>query len=153
MHRKKIILIFFLLFLNISCIRGKTAECEIRGKTVKIEIADTEEARNKGLSDRRFIGKNQGMLFVFSDVNRRSFWMKHCFFDIDIAYIDFNGRIDEIITMQREPYDSAAEKLKQYISKSWSIKYALEMPGGWFNKNSVQAGDILTWTVLYNTSR
>ncbi len=112
----------------------------IGGDTISVEIAATEEERNQGLSDRMGLRENSGMLFVFPDEAPRTFWMYHCHFHIDLAYLDSSGVIVEIITMLREPYQTPPEKLKRYFSKSGKIKYALEMSYKWFEKNRIKPG-------------
>ena len=44
-----------------------------------IEIAKTDYEIQTGLMYRNAMAKNQGMLFVFSDVRERSFYMKNTF--------------------------------------------------------------------------
>jgi len=107
---------------------------------IGIEIANTPQARKQGLSDRIFLEKNHGMLFVFPRPSQQSFWMYHCHFDIDLAYIDPDGVITEIIQMKKEPFNKSPQKLKTYPSKSNRVAYVLEMNGGWFKKNGIISG-------------
>ena len=43
---------------------------------IEIEIADTPAERSQGLSGRRSLAENEGMLFVFDSSLIASFWMK-----------------------------------------------------------------------------
>jgi hypothetical protein len=44
---------------------------------IKVEIATSSEALEQGLSGRISLPTNQGMLFVFSEVGNRGFWMRN----------------------------------------------------------------------------
>jgi uncharacterized membrane protein (UPF0127 family) len=87
---------------------------------------------------RRFDGQDRGMLFEYPHRADRYFWTKNCRIPIDLAYIK-GGHIEQIETMTpgagRDQRD-----LPRYDSRT-PVKYALEMPGGWFEKNGVEVGD------------
>jgi hypothetical protein len=138
------ILVYILIssFLLISNCKTSENESVIRigRKRVRVEVADTPSERAIGLSYRKTIEENKGVLFVFPDVSRREFWMYKCNFDIDLAYIDASGVIKEIVTMEREPLDKKVDSLKRYISNSQNIKFTLEMKGGWFKENNIEIG-------------
>lgn len=55
---------------------------------IRVEIADTEETRNRGLSYRKDLEGIDGMLFVFDTAERHSMWMKDMNFPIDIIWIN-----------------------------------------------------------------
>ena len=137
-----ILYIFITILIFYSNCRTSENESVIRigRKRVKVEVADTPSERVIGLSYRKTLEENKGVLFVFPDVSRREFWMYKCNFDIDLAYIDTSGTIKEIITMKREPLDKTVDSLKRYISNSQNIKFALEMKGGWFKENNINIG-------------
>lgn len=102
-------------------------------KTVTVEIADTDETRNKGLMFRKELARNAGMLFVFSDSRKRSFWMKNTYIPLDIAYIDDGGIINEIYTMKPLDYSIIYNSIKP-------ARFALEVNAGWFKDNNISAG-------------
>lgn len=56
---------------------------------VRVEIANTDAERIKGLSDRKEFGeKVNGMLFVFSRPDYHGIWMKDMNFPIDLIWIN-----------------------------------------------------------------
>ncbi|MCF8257821.1 MAG: DUF192 domain-containing protein [Flavobacteriales bacterium] len=65
-------------------------------RTIDIEIADTESERTIGLMHRRSMPDTQGMLFIFEEEERRSFWMRNTLIGLDILYIRANGEIESI---------------------------------------------------------
>jgi len=86
---------------------------------------------------RKFDGTDRGMLFEYSHHATRNFWMKNCRIPIDLAYLKA-GKIREIITMEPQ-WEAPHANLRYYQSNS-AVRYALEMPAGWFAKNGVSVG-------------
>jgi uncharacterized protein len=85
----------------------------ISGKTFKLELANTDETRYKGLSGRASISADGGMLFVFPAraVMSHGFVMRDCPVPIDIIYLDLAGRIVSMHKMVPEPPRTDAEKV------------------------------------------
>lgn len=65
----------------------KTAFLKIGDREFKVEIADTNISRIRGLSGRDPLGKNEGMLFVWDSAARYPFWMKGMKFPLDFVWI------------------------------------------------------------------
>ena len=61
-----------------------------------VEIADTEELRQRGLMYRDPLPDDRGMLFQFPQSTEQSFWMRNTPSSLDIIYIDPRGRIVSI---------------------------------------------------------
>lgn len=59
----------------------------IGSKKISVEVADTQQSREKGLSGRPCITENEGMLFTYDRPGQYSFWMKGMKFPIDIIWI------------------------------------------------------------------
>jgi uncharacterized membrane protein (UPF0127 family) len=134
-------IVFFLGSLN-SCNaleKFEKRDLAIEGKegriTVKAEIAITQAQREQGLMYRRKLKDGEGMLFVFESDQVLSFWMKNTLLPLSIAYISYDGRILEIYDMQPENLDP--------VRSSRSVRYALEVPQGWFGRAGIGAGDRL----------
>lgn len=148
--------IFFFIFLFVGGCNSSnpgqdnTRTIELGSQIIQVEIADTPEEWELGLSYRDTLAEDHGMLFVFPNESRRVFWMRGCNFDIDLAYIESNGIISEIITMEKEPLDTPLDSLTTYPSQSTTIKYALEMIGGWFEEHNVNAGTIVDLSQFSN---
>ncbi|MDY2843655.1 MAG: DUF192 domain-containing protein [Treponema sp.] len=102
---------------------------------VKAEIAEKEEERSRGFMFRKNIPDGTGMLFVFENDQILSFWMKNTPHPLSIAYIDYKGKIRDIFDMT--PYSEAT------IVSTVSVRYALEVPQGWFEKSGIKKGDFL----------
>ncbi|MFN3344513.1 MAG: DUF192 domain-containing protein [Chloroherpetonaceae bacterium] len=107
---------------------------------IMVELADDEQKRQMGLMFRDSLEANSGMLFIFPEPKKQSFWMKNCRFPIDIAYIDASRRITDIVSM--EPPESPFipdDSLPTYPS-SVPVPYALEVPKGWFEARGIRVG-------------
>lgn len=98
-------------------------------------MAVTEEQRQHGFMNRNHIPDGTGMLFIFDSDQILRFWMKNTPAPLSIAYITSRGKIRDIFDMT--PYSLAS------VTSSGSVKYALEVPQGWYEKNGISAGDSL----------
>ena len=110
--------------------------------TIKLFVGAVEMEAEQALTDRQIktvmmfrksMGENAGMLFVFKAPKQQGFWMKNCFVPMSAAYIDPQGRINEIVKL--EPHNT-----NSVMSKSFQIQYVLEAPRGWFKKNGLGPG-------------
>ena len=100
---------------------------------ISIELAITPEEQARGYMERKKIPAGTGMLFVFQHDQRASFWMKNTPTPLSIAYIDSTGTIRDIFNMK--PYSLEA------INSTVSVRYALEVPQGWYDENNIKIGD------------
>lgn len=103
--------------------------------TVAAELAVTDEQRQRGFMERRSIPDGTGMLFVFENDQILRFWMKNTPHPLSIAYIDRDGTIRDIFDMT--PFSLAS------VVSTVSVRYALEVPQGWFAKAGVRTGDVV----------
>ncbi|MDR0761285.1 MAG: DUF192 domain-containing protein [Treponema sp.] len=102
---------------------------------IHTELARTDDERARGLMNRPSLPDGEGMLFIFEREQIVSFWMKNTVIPLSIAFIRTDGRIIEIRDMQA--LDVAS------VSSTRSVRYALEVPQGWFARAGIAAGDYL----------
>ncbi len=72
------------------------------GGELDLEIADEGAERGQGLSGRRGLPADQGMLFLFPEANTHAFWMKDMRFPIDIIYL-YEGTVTEVFPSVAPP--------------------------------------------------
>ena len=104
---------------------------KICGRSVKLEVARSDEERSLGLGHRDSLPKGKGMLFVFEYAAPLTFWMKDVAFDIDIGFFGNDGRLQRAMTMKGESPLKREEALPRYDSLGNS-RYAVELPAGFF---------------------
>lgn len=137
-----LVLVCLSVFLSCTSERSaETAELKIltaTGKSVSIltEVARTQSEQEKGYMKRKTIPDGTGMIFVYQKDQRMHFWMKNTPHPLSIAFISSNGTI-------REMYDMLPYSLET-ISSERSVRYALEVPVGWFSRTGVMPGDCLS---------
>ena len=131
-----------LCYLVFSACSALTLEFEERdltitnldGKTIPItvELARSRREMTKGFMGRTNIPDGTGMLFVFKKDQKLAFWMKDTPTPLSIAFISASGEICE--TRDMAPFSEAS------VESSQSVRYALEVPQGWFKKNNIGPG-------------
>jgi hypothetical protein len=104
-------------------------------QVVQAEVAATEETREKGLMFREKLAKNEGMLFVFSEIGYHAMWMRNTPLPLAVAFMDEGGKIVSIHEMQ--PHTEITHQA------AGPARFALEMNGGWFKSNKVSVGDTI----------
>lgn len=107
-------------------------------KTLLVEVASTIEQQAQGLMNRKSLGDDEGMLFVFSNEETRFFWMKDTLIDLSIGYFNKDGKLVDVQEM-KSGKGLADTALPSYPS-AHPAKYALEMNKGWFDKNKIKLG-------------
>jgi hypothetical protein len=135
-----VLFILFLLWI-IPIARSQTIlkiPLYIGQREIWVEVAKTPEERSYGLMGRKYLGKDEGMLFIFETEDRHGFWMKNTFIPLSIAFIEKNGRIVWITDMKPLTLDSHVPPQ--------SILYALEMNKGWFSSGGIKVGDVVRFS-------
>jgi len=117
----------------------KKAETDSIIKTIDIEIAEDEYETQTGLMYRTNLETNHGMLFIFPDVQMRSFYMKNTKIPLDIIYIDENKTI---VSFQKnaKPMDETS------LPSDAPAKYVLEINGGLSDEWKLAVGDKISFT-------
>lgn len=111
----------------------------INGIRFSVEKVVSPAQRIKGLSGRKKLAEDHGMLFVYPSDGYYSFWMKDMNFPIDIIWIDSHKRIVDIAAkIYPETYPQT------FTSRS-AARYILEVNAGTTDRYSIQHGDEIVW--------
>ena len=102
------------------------------------EVARTSTELAQGLMGRSFLGKNQGMLFIFPQPQYVKFWMKETLISLDLIFADVTGKVIQLFE-QAQPQDLTP------IFSQQPIKYVLEVPGKSVQTFDIRCGDSLTF--------
>lgn len=103
---------------------------------LSVETAVSAAEQQQGFMNRKHIPDGTGMIFIYGRDSKLSFWMKNTPHPLSIAFIDSQGNIREIRDMQ--PFSM------ETISSTHSVRYALEVPQGYFSRAGIGIGDKLT---------
>ena len=103
---------------------------------VKVEVANTPDARELGLMYRNHMDDDAGMIFVFPSANTAQFWMKNTVIPLDMLFADSNGKVLGIVA-NAQPYSEAL------LGGFAGTLYVLEVNGGYAAKHHLVAGDEL----------
>jgi hypothetical protein len=109
------------------------------GTAVRVELADTNEARARGLMFHQPLGPNEGMLFVFDAPGRYGFWMKNVPLPLDIIWIDQRQRVVWIVESAPPCH---GEPCPAYVPQTVA-SYVVEVPGGFAARHGVRVGDVV----------
>lgn len=126
MFKKRLILYILLITLcaTLIIVNKKTPTLETPNKKYQILLANTEELRIKGLSNKKELEKNKIMLFIFEKPETVGIWMKDMLFNIDIVYVDENWNVINY-------FDNVSPSTYPNIFySSSSAKYVIEMNSG-----------------------
>lgn len=99
----------------------------------KTWLATTHDRREQGLMYIKHLNPDQGMLFVFEQVEPQAFWMKNTFIPLDILYINSSYKIIHIA-------ENAKPQSLDPIESLGPIKWVLELPGGTCQHLNIHVG-------------
>ncbi len=117
----------------------KKAETDSVIALLDIEFARTDYETQTGLMYRKSMQDDRGMLFIFEDEIRRSFYMKNTEFALDIIYLDGDGKVVSI-QKNAKPFD------KSSLPSEAPAKYVLEVNAGLSDRWGLTAGDVMEFT-------
>ncbi len=114
----------------------KSAELEVARLHVTVELAYTNESRQRGLMARTRLEPDHGMLFLFTDSQPRSFWMKNTLIALDIAFLDSQGAVINIVRGR------PGVEIPRCQSTA-PAQFVLEMKAGWCAEAGFGPGDVI----------
>lgn len=117
--------------------RLPTMKLFIGAQEVIAEVAVTREQVGTGMMFRKSMPQNEAMLFVFARPHRASFYMRNTTVPLTAAYLDSEGTILELHDLQ--PLNEASVE-----AANDSIQFVLEMNQGWFKRNNIGPGTVIT---------
>lgn len=111
---------------------------------LEVEVAETTAQRQRGLMERESMPESHGMLFRFETEQpaENAFWMYRTLIPLDIAFIDDQGRIVAINTMQ--PCESTSPRSCPSYPAGAAYHSALEVNAGYFAERGIKVGDCVS---------
>jgi uncharacterized membrane protein (UPF0127 family) len=102
----------------------------------EVEIAETPQARSRGLMYREALAADAGMLFDFQEEREVAFWMRNTLIPLDMIFIEASGRVAHIA---RETVPLSEE----LVPSRAVVRFVLEVPGGTAAQLGIVPGDVV----------
>jgi len=106
--------------------------------SITIEIADTPEARIRGLMERWSLPDLHGMLFIFNSPEVQRFWMHNTPLSLDMIFVDEDRRVLNIV-------ESTTPMSKQTYASRGPAKYVVEVRAGFSKRHGIAEGMTIQW--------
>ena len=129
-----VVLIFIFFVISTWRPGRQVTYVKIAGQSIKVDLATTPEAKTRGLSARQDLAEGEGMLFVFDNPGKYSFWMKDMNFPIDIIWL--NEKL-EIIYIKK---NAQPKSYPETFGSNQNAKYVLEVVSGFGDNNNLKEG-------------
>jgi uncharacterized membrane protein (UPF0127 family) len=126
---------FFLLSLSYADAQPPQV-CHLEN-CVTVEVVSKQADLERGLMYRTGLDQNKGMLFVFPNDSKNSFWMKNMHFDLDILWINNEGRI--VFIGQNVP--ACTNDPCPVYTPDQNARYVLELNSGYTASHHWNVGD------------
>ena len=113
-----------------------TAEAEIAGETIQLEVAQTPEQQAIGLMFRESLADDRGMLFPFESAKVARFWMKNVPISLDMIFLDG----DRIVGIAADVPPCQTNPCPVYGPKAM-VNQVIELRGGRAAELGLEIGD------------
>lgn len=124
--------------LLLDRMRGKTQVARIGAASFNVEIADNAITQAKGLSGRESLPEKNGMLFLFSRLAKRGFWMPDMHFSLDMVWI----KGDKVVGISENIPPAGFGEPDIYYPPE-EVDKVLEINAGSAKKYALKIGDVL----------
>ena len=131
--KKAVLLALALAVWTVGCSAGGEARLKIGDHKLIVEVADSPGEQVVGLMNRDFLPADRGMIFIFEEPKKAFFWMKNTSIPLDVAFLDSEGVILEILPLV--PFEET-----RVASKSDQVAYAIETNRDWFASRGLKPG-------------
>lgn len=146
---KLVAMLLSIVLLSACSARADNDKLSITNKKGKalaaytVEVAIDDEARARGLMNRKTMPRDHGMLFIFPTVAENAFWMKNTLIPLDMIFINADGTIRSIHPM-------AEPESRKIIKSGGPVKAGLEINGGEAKKKGLKPGDTVHFKIFGN---
>ncbi len=110
------------------------------GHEYALEVAADEASRSRGYMGREKIGSREGMIFIFEEDGRHTFWMKDCKASLDMVWLDAHQRI-VWVEVDRKPCPPAGEC--PTIVPPTAARFVIEFAAGTVRAEALKPGDAI----------
>ena len=111
-------------------------EVHLGSSVFNVRLAETDFARQKGLSGVESMAANEGLLMVFGGDGQWGIWMKDMKIPLDIVWLDSNKKVIYIVTDV-----SPSLGTSETFQPDNPARYVLEVPAGSVKSGAIKIGD------------
>lgn len=112
----------------------------INNTPLRLLTAHTAEEQRRGLMLTTTIGNFDGMIFIYSSTDHRSFWMYNTFIPLDIIFISADNKVVHI-NENTQPHQIAPLILSVQLAK-----YVIELPTSGPLHSVIKVGDYIEFS-------
>lgn len=136
----RVFIALLMLMLPLPAFAAGEKVCFPDGKCVGVEVVRSDDDMARGLSGRKELAADQGMLFAFSGEGAYRFWMKDMLFNLDICWIDRKGNVVDV----HENVPPCTPQDCPVITPAGIARYVLEINAGQAAKHGLKKGSRVT---------
>ena len=139
------LVVAIILLLGTSCtvsqrVTTNKVKVKIGQNELRVEVARTLAEQAKGLSGQTSLGEDEGMLFVFTNKQITTFWMKGMSFPLDFIWLA-DDKVVEIAENIQPPPAAALEQNLPIYQPIVPVDQVLEVNAGWVARHGVKVGE------------
>jgi len=112
----------------------------------RVELADNDQSRARGMMFRTSMAPDAGMLFDFKQEQMASFWMRNTLLPLDMLFIRADGTILNI-------HQRAIPRDETGINSAGPVRAVLEVNGGTASRLGIKPGDKVEHAIFGKSSR
>ncbi len=122
----------------------KAVSVQIGDERFTMAVAKDDASRIQGLKGVTEISPDGGMIFIFLSSQVRSMWMADCLVEMDLMFLDPQGRVTAVHTMKVEPPPRAEEPRSAYerrlprYGSSFPALFAIELRAGTLQRLGIE---------------
>lgn len=136
-----VIFLTYYLFFSGTNTPLNTINITIKNKKYSLEIAKSSSQQSRGLSNRTSLCPDCGMIFPYPFNTILPFWMKDTLIPLDMIWINSQGSIVKILTVQPQP-NTPSTSVTVYKNEA-PAKYVIELNAGDAKKLDLNVGDLI----------
>jgi uncharacterized membrane protein (UPF0127 family) len=123
------------------------SEVKIGECVIPVEVARSPEERTRGLSDRKRLSIDEGVLFIFPQKDYQTFWMKGMNFDLDFIWIA-DDRVVEIMQNVPKPKGTLPDEALPVYRSTVPVEAMIEVNSGFVQKNGIKVNDKVNYELV-----
>jgi uncharacterized membrane protein (UPF0127 family) len=124
----------------------RTIDIDLGDGRITVEVADDQEERIQGLSDRAALAPGSGMLFAWDQDGPYQLWMKGMRFALDFVWLDATKTVIQIDRDVPPPPGASDAELERY-GPSRPSRYVIELNAGDAARLGIEEGNALAFDV------